>query len=638
VLLLTDHEAVPPPVVLLLAQALPDVEFITVSVPATMFMESQPGTGAAQAKVALLPGSADAGTPQWTRTSSSGTSELTLSPATAVPTPPVSRPGGLAPLRMHPVRHLNPPLASSGKALTTAGETAAQDQPRVQDKARSGRVPPGRREHEEEDPEATQARFKDTAEVLFQNLTPATAATVGERFTELPASTPESHQGGIYGPFGAGIAAGFALWLNYESIRAIKRDDTVQQAGTVRAREGARELNINVGEAAQNTFNMLGNIANGVGGALNFAAYAPPVFNAALSAGGFLTLPAGVVQAARFGRKAAKARARVQALRALMTGEDQDPLRALAAADQEVEAHRDLVHALEEVVPRLEEAIDTKNAAFDACVRELIDQSPEEQSQGRQQLITDAMTLLWETEGLRQELGDAKSELRNARAGFERAEQSAVQRQKFRADMDEVLAAITEEIRRPGRSDFVTLRMIQEYAVKKNNRGFIKKIITAMSGALAGLGATASLVATIAICAGAATGAGVLVATPVGWGLVAAATASWLGLASYKGAKYFAKRWKWLAGHGAGGQHSRLKRLGLLLAVWKKVGPSKREEYAAALYRMASSQNTILASEARKTIAALGMDWDSLNMGDNPESATKLIAAKMASSATLPPA
>jgi hypothetical protein len=32
------------------------------------------------------------------------------------------------------------------------------------------------------------------------------------------------------------------------------------------------------------------------------------------------------------------------------------------------------------------------------------------------------------------------------------------------------------------------------------------------------------------------------------------------------------------------------------------------------------------------------MDWDSLTMGDNPESATKLIAEKMASSATLPPA
>jgi hypothetical protein len=87
------------------------------------------------------------------------------------------------------------------------------------------------------------------------------------------------------------------------------------------------------------------------------------------------------------------------------------------------------------------------------------------------------MTLLWEAEGLRQDLGDANSELHNARAAHERAEQNAAQRQKFRTDMDEVLAAITEEIRRPGRSDFVTLRMIQEYAVKKNKRGFIKKII-----------------------------------------------------------------------------------------------------------------------------------------------------------------
>jgi hypothetical protein len=378
VLLLTDHEAVPPPVVLLLAQTLPDVEVITVSVPATMFLDSQQGTGRAQAKVALLPGSTDVSTQRWTRTSSSGTSELTLSPATAVLTPPVSRSGSLVPLRMRPIRYLNPAQAGSGQAMSTAGETAAQDQSRAlvtEDEPAGPQVgasgvPPGRRESENEDPEATQTRLKDTAEVLFQNLTSATAATVGQRFTDPGVGTPTSHQGGIYGPFGAGLAAGFALWLNYQSIRAIKRDETVQWAGTVRARERARELNINVDEAAQNTFNMLGNIVNGAGGSLNFAAYAPPVFNAALSAGGFLTLPAGVVQAARFGRKAAKARARVRALRALMTGEDQDPVQALAAAGQEVEAHHELVHALEEVVLRLEEAIDTKNAAFDeTCPR-----------------------------------------------------------------------------------------------------------------------------------------------------------------------------------------------------------------------------------------------------------------------------
>jgi hypothetical protein len=646
VALLTDHEAVPPQVVSILAQAMPEVEFVTVSVPATMFLDDQQDTGAAQSKVALLPGSTDASSPAWTRTNFSGTFELAPSLATAALSPPVSRADSVAPRRNRPVQYLNREQASSGQALTRASQTAGQDPhqaPGAGDDLTGPQLdaswaPAGRRESENEDSEATATRFKDTAEVLFQNLTPAAAATVGHRFTDPSVSTPASHQGGMYGPFGAGIAAGFALWLNYQSIRAIKRDESVRQAGTVRAREGTRELNINIGEAAQNTFNMLGNIVNGVGGALNFAAYAPPVYNAALSAGGFLALPAGLVQAARFGRKAAKARARVQALRALMADEDQDPLQALAAAGQEVEAHRELVHALEELVPRLEAAIDTKNAAFDARVRELIGQSPEEQSQERrQQLITGSMDLLWEAESLRQELRDADNELRNARAGHERAEQSAVQRQKFCTDMHEVLATITEDVRRPGGPGLVTLRMIQEYAVKKNNRGFMKKIINAISGAFASAGATATLVATIAICAGAAAGAGVLVATPVGWGLVAAATASWLALASYKGAKYFSKRWRWLAGDSADGR-STLNRLGLLLAVWKKAGPGKREEYAAALYRMASSQNMILTGEARKTIAALGMDWDTLSMGDNPESATRLIAAKMASSATLPPA
>jgi hypothetical protein len=165
----------------------------------------------------------------------------------------------------------------------------------------------------------------------------------------------------------------------------------------------------------------------------------------------------------------------------------------------------------------------------------------------------------------------------------------------------------------------------------------IKKIIMSMSGGFAAAGATAGLVATIAIAAGATAGASVLLATPVGWGLLATATATALGLGAYQAGKYVAKRWKWTAGHVTG-KRSVFKRLGATLAIWTRVGPSKRAEYAAALHRMAGSHNTTLAAEAQRTIAALGLDWDRIKMSEDPESAIKLIAAKMVSYSTLPSA
>lgn len=127
-----------------------------------------------------------------------------------------------------------------------------------------------------------------------------------------------------------------------------------------------------------------------------------------------------------------------------------------------------------------------------------------------------------------------------------------------------------------------------------------------------------------------------LLATPIGWGLAAAASVAGLGLASYKAWKYFARRWERTAEPDADGKPTRppLPRLGKTLAFWKTTGPSKREEYAAALHTMAKGgQDTdqVRTAEARKTIAALGLDWDGLKMNDDSESAKKLIAAKLAS-------
>ncbi|MFF7635982.1 hypothetical protein ACFZB9_22975 [Kitasatospora sp. NPDC008050] len=170
----------------------------------------------------------------------------------------------------------------------------------------------------------------------------------------------------------------------------------------------------------------------------------------------------------------------------------------------------------------------------------------------------------------------------------------------------------------------------------RRTRVRIKKIIAAAGGALGASGSVAALVASIAVAAGATAGASALLATPVGWALAGAAAAVGLGLATYKAWKYFAKRWEQLAEHDADGKPTRspLARLGKTLAVWKKAGPAKREEYAAALYGMAEGgqdADPVRTEEARKTIAALGLDWDGLRMAAQPESAKKLIAAKLAS-------
>jgi len=68
------------------------------------------------------------------------------------------------------------------------------------------------------------------------------------------------------------------------------------------------------------------------------------------------------------------------------------------------------------------------------------------------------------------------------------------------------------------------------------------------------------------------------------------------------------------------------------LAFWRKTGPSKREEYAGALYKMANAgSDTVQRQEARKTLLSLGLDFDALGMAADKKNAEKLIAAKLAS-------
>jgi len=72
VVLLTDNEPVPQWAARQVAGGLRDYQVITVSMPATMFLDDHPGAGIIESRVALLPGSSEADPPVWTRTSPAG--------------------------------------------------------------------------------------------------------------------------------------------------------------------------------------------------------------------------------------------------------------------------------------------------------------------------------------------------------------------------------------------------------------------------------------------------------------------------------------------------------------------------------------------------------------------------------------
>jgi hypothetical protein len=470
--------------------------------------------------------------------------------------------------------------------------------------------------------EVTTGRVKDTLDTTAQNVGATTVTTIGSRFTDPSVSTPASYAGGMAGPFGSGIAAGAGLATSIGGMRNAQRGKDAHPVGTAAHQEASRDLRSARAEVGQNASGLMGNMLNGAGGALNFSGQTPALYNAVLSAGGAAALPASLVQTGRYARKAAKAQARVEALHALMSAEDQEPTKAVEAANQQVVARRELVLALDEL-------FEAKSATYQARVQEILFFSDVERPWDED--LENLKPARLEVHALEQKLHEA---------GLELMEDLARQKQRndAKAAMERALGEAAEEVERhrAGAPQQISLRMIQAYGVQKNNRGRIKKIITATGGALGTAGSVAALVASIAVAAGATAGASVLLATPVGWGLAAAAAVAGLSLASYKAWKYFAKRWEQTAEPDADGTTSGsvLGRVGKTLAFWKKVGPSKRDEYASALYKMAKGEqgaDRVRAEEAKKTIAALGLDWDELRMNDEPESARKLISAKLAS-------
>jgi hypothetical protein len=96
VVLLTGNDPVPEWAARLVAQGLRDYEVITVSLPATMFLDDHPGVGFPETRVALMPGSSDTGMPVWTRTSPAGVSTSLIARMSSASSRDPSRPANLS--------------------------------------------------------------------------------------------------------------------------------------------------------------------------------------------------------------------------------------------------------------------------------------------------------------------------------------------------------------------------------------------------------------------------------------------------------------------------------------------------------------------------------------------------------------
>ncbi|KAF4405709.1 hypothetical protein [Streptomyces lycii] len=465
-------------------------------------------------------------------------------------------------------------------------------------------------------------------------VTPGTGADVGPDFRNPAVSTDASYGGGVAGPFGVVAASGVNLGISARGMHTAGRGRRAAQPGSAQHQAHSRDYAGAAGDTAQNASSFTANALHGTGGAMNLSGnYLPEIYNGALTGGGFAALPGALVQAVRYSRKAHKAGRRVDRLRETMGREDQVQRElVLAAAREEIEATRELVRELEEY-------------------HTFASSRKAEIAEGLQACEGGAELPDVDLAAFQAELGTLGQRVERAREKLAAAEERRREQDRAQAAVERALTEVARQIKRYEQvgDEEITLRVIQGYALAKNQRGRLVKAIMAMSGALAASGAVASLVATIAITAGAGVGAAALMATPVGWALAATAATAALGVGSYRAWQFFAHRWAQTAGTETGGEaeNSVPGRLKKTLRFWRPTGPKPRERLAAALYQLASDperswgqetaeelgldweQSDYDTSWARETVADLGLDWERLR-GDR-ESAVKLIAAKLAS-------
>lgn len=459
--------------------------------------------------------------------------------------------------------------------------------------------------------------------------------------------TMASNYGGVTGPSLSVLTSGFGLGFSSKRHHGARKELKTATMGSAKHRVLTRDVKSSGADIGENTTGVVSNVFSTVGGGLqNFSSVAQNVSYGVGSVGGGLAVPLSAFQTGRYIRKAEKARKRVQELKKLMADEGQ-PDKALAAAKEEVKVlEATLVEAQAGVdgakqgIKELKGQIgQTKTVISTLKGRQTSGQETEGtlRSIGTEVRLQERRLADQQNElsKLESNLADLRSTRDDTTADLQAAGEREKEHQKAADAMRDALDDASQQVKRDfsgSKTEQVSLRMIQAYALKKNNRGWVKKAIAATGGALGTAGGVAGLVTSIALAAGVAAGSAILVATPIGWALAGAAALVGLGLASYKAWQFFSRRWKQTELDAQGNKQSTGKRLAQTLAFWKKVGPSKREQYADALYEMAKDRsNKVKYQEARKLLGALGLDWTQLGMRKDPVSAKALIAAKLAS-------
>lgn len=456
----------------------------------------------------------------------------------------------------------------------------------------------------------------------------AGGATVSGQYTDPAVSTNASYDLGVGAPAAGAVVAGYGAVTSGSAALTARRERNAAQPGSGEHRAANSEYRNAAGDTAQATSNFAGQVLNGAGGAMNLAGQNLALYNTVLAAGAGAALPAGAIQAGRYVRKGLHAHHRARELKELIIREEIEPHRALLAAREQVVVQKLLIAKLNEDLSDWKGQLAALRAQAEqdpsfGNTDDIANWSPQRRELARQ---------LYDIQYIG--LPEIEGHIRSAQQGLDEALADQAQREAYKTALDAALQELAGEVRLSdkGRTRPVSLRSIQLYALYKNRRGRMEQ--AGAGGVRRGRCVRFGRRPGVRGCGRGRCHRGRRRPGRHPGRLGArfyTAAATGLGLASKDAWHYFAKRWEQTAeNHPDGQDDNTLEHLGETLAFWRHAGPNRREEYARVLYEFsADGPAPERVTEARHTLAALGLDWNRLPA--EPQAAIKEIARKMVS-------
>jgi hypothetical protein len=398
---------------------------------------------------------------------------------------------------------------------------------------------------------------------------------------------------GIHGAYSSGKTSS-------EGKKIRDREKKAGRGKEATARAGKRDWKTGGFDSVQSGASAAGGALGATGAALQAASTTLTTAGNVLGGiGGCIALPFAALDTLRTSRKAAKQYSRFRKLRK----DVEDPKASAAKASKAFEAQEQALSALrdakKDASEELAEAVKKQSRAKGAKENRKYDG-----------LVAARKNLVAEIE---RAIAMAEVELEEARAAKEQAERA----------MEEYTERASKGEESP--SD------IKAYAMRKNQSGFVKKVINFVGGVAGVGGGTAATVAAFAIAAAGTTCAAATFATPIGWALCGAAAVVGIAMAGYAFWKWASKRYESLVKEG-GAERGFKTWTKAINPFYKKIPDSHRKHMAERLYELAAREPVDQeALDARNVIADLGLKWYTLKMKNHKKSSTQLIYDKMAS-------